>query len=165
MRVPAGGKLRWMRLIAGRDITKLAPAGVGSPALSQRGNDPAGDPLDSPAMSILRLSAVLGFLGVALGAFGAHGLKSRVGPEMVEVWKTGVLYHLFHVLALLAVALAGERIGWRRPVAALFTVGIVIFSGSLYVLTLSGKGWLGAVTPLGGVAFLAGWAAMAASGR
>jgi uncharacterized membrane protein YgdD (TMEM256/DUF423 family) len=116
-------------------------------------------------MSILRLAAVLGFVGVALGAFGAHGLRNRVGPEMVEVWKTGVLYHLFHVLALLAVALAGERVRWRRPVAGLFTAGIVIFSGSLYVLTLSDQRWLGAVTPLGGVAFLAGWAALAASAR
>ena len=116
-------------------------------------------------MSLLRLSAVLGFVGVALGAFGAHGLRGRVAPELIEVWKTGVLYHLIHSVALLAVALAGERIAWRRPVAALFTAGIVIFSGSLYVLTLTGVGWLGAVTPLGGVAFLAGWAALAASAR
>jgi uncharacterized membrane protein YgdD (TMEM256/DUF423 family) len=117
------------------------------------------------AMSILRLAAVLGFVGVALGAFGAHGLRSRVGPEMIEVWKTGVLYHLFHVLALLGVALAGERVRWRRPVAGLFTAGIVVFSGSLYLLTLTDQRWLGAVTPLGGVAFLAGWAALAASAR
>src|SRR5262245_61313499 len=116
-------------------------------------------------MSILRLAAVLGFIGVALGAFGAHGLRTRVGPELVEVWKAGVLYHLFHVLALLGVALAGERVRWRRPVAGLFVAGIVIFSGTLYVLTLSGERWLGAVTPLGGVAFLAGWAALAASAR
>ena len=83
-------------------------------------------------MSLLRLSAILGFLGVALGAFGAHGLRARVGPEMVEVWKTGVLYHLVHALALLGVALAGERIAWRRVVAGLFIAGLVVFSGSLY---------------------------------
>jgi uncharacterized membrane protein YgdD (TMEM256/DUF423 family) len=116
-------------------------------------------------MSLLRLSAILGFVGVALGAFGAHGLRSRVGPEMVEIWKTGVLYHLVHAMALLGVAVAGDRIGWRRVVAGLFTAGIVIFSGSLYLLTLTGQRWLGAVTPLGGVAFLAGWAALAASAR
>jgi uncharacterized membrane protein YgdD (TMEM256/DUF423 family) len=116
-------------------------------------------------MSILRLAAVLGFCGVALGAFGAHGLRTRVGPEMIEVWKTGVLYHLVHVLALFGVSLAGERIAWRRPVAALFVAGILVFSGSLYALTLTGTRWLGAVTPLGGVAFLAGWAALAASAR
>ena len=114
-------------------------------------------------MSILRLAGILGFLGVALGAFGAHGLRARVGPEMIEVWKTGVLYHLFHTLALLAVAVAAPRIGAAKVVATLFTVGIVIFSGSLYVLVLTGKGWLGAVTPVGGVAFLAGWAALTAS--
>jgi uncharacterized membrane protein YgdD (TMEM256/DUF423 family) len=116
-------------------------------------------------MSILRLAAIFGFCGVALGAFGAHGLRSRVGPEMIEVWKTGVLYHLIHVLALFGVALAGERIAWRRPVVGLFTAGILVFSGSLYLLTLTGQRWLGAVTPLGGVAFLAGWAALAASAR
>ncbi len=116
-------------------------------------------------MSILRLSAVLGFLGVALGAFGAHGLKSRVAPELIEVWKTGVLYHLFHVLALFGVALARDRIAWRRSVAGLFTAGIIVFSGSLYLLTLTGQTWLGAITPLGGAAFLAGWATLAASSR
>jgi len=114
---------------------------------------------------LLRLSAILGFVGVALGAFGAHGLRARVGPEMVEIWKTGVLYHLVHALALLGVAIAGDRVGWRRVVAGLFTAGIVVFSGSLYVLTLTSVRWLGAVTPLGGVAFLAGWAALAASAR
>jgi uncharacterized membrane protein YgdD (TMEM256/DUF423 family) len=116
-------------------------------------------------MSLLRLAAILGFCGVGLGAFGAHGLRARVGPEMIEVWKTGVLYHLVHTLALLGVALAGDRVAWQRAVAVLFTVGIVVFSGTLYVLTLSGQRWLGAVTPLGGVAFLAGWAALAASAR
>ncbi len=114
---------------------------------------------------MLRLAAVLGFLGVVLGAFGAHGLRARVGPEMVEGWKTGVLYHLVHALALFGVAIAGDRIGWRRVVAGLFLAGIVVFSGSLYLLTLTGTRWLGAVTPLGGVAFMAGWAALAASAR
>ena len=116
-------------------------------------------------MNLVRLAGILGFVGVALGAFGAHALRGRVAPEMIEVWKTGVLYHLVHALALLGVALAPARIGWPRAVAGLFVAGIVVFSGSLYVLVLSGQHWLGAVTPLGGVAFLSGWAALAASAR
>ena len=111
----------------------------------------------------MRLAAILGFVGVALGAFGAHGLRARVGPELVEVWKTGVLYHLVHALAMLVVAAAGPRVGWPRAVTGLFLAGILLFSGSLYTLTLTQLRWLGAVTPLGGVAFLAGWAALAAS--
>ena len=113
----------------------------------------------------LRLAAGLGFVGVLLGAFGAHGLRERVTPELLEVWKTGVLYHLVHAVALVGVAVAGERIGWRRAVVALFVVGIVLFSGSLYALTLTGQRWWGAVTPLGGVAFLGGWVALAVSAR
>jgi uncharacterized membrane protein YgdD (TMEM256/DUF423 family) len=116
-------------------------------------------------MSLLRLAALLGFLGVALGAFGAHGLRARVPAEMLEVWKTGVLYHLVHVLALLAVVVAGPRVKWPRLVGALFIAGILIFSGTLYALTLTGQRWWGAVTPFGGVAFLAGWLALAFSAR
>jgi uncharacterized membrane protein YgdD (TMEM256/DUF423 family) len=113
----------------------------------------------------LRTAAGFGFLGVLLGAFGAHGLRDHVTPELLEVWKTGVFYHLLHAVALLAVAVAGERVGWRRAVVALFVAGIVIFSGSLYALTLTGQRWWGAVTPLGGVAFLGGWIALAVSAR
>jgi uncharacterized membrane protein YgdD (TMEM256/DUF423 family) len=113
----------------------------------------------------LRIAAGLGFLGVLLGAFGAHGLRDRVTPDLLEVWKTGVLYHLVHAVALLGVAVAGERIGWRRAVAGLFIAGIVVFSGSLYALTLTGQRWWGAVTPLGGVAFLGGWIALTVSAR
>jgi uncharacterized membrane protein YgdD (TMEM256/DUF423 family) len=116
-------------------------------------------------MSIMRLAAILGFVGVALGAFGAHGLRARVGPEMLEVWKTAVLYHLVHVLAMMGVAVAGSRVGWPRVVTGLFLGGITLFSGSLYALTLSEQRWLGPITPLGGVAFLSGWAALAASAR
>jgi uncharacterized membrane protein YgdD (TMEM256/DUF423 family) len=116
-------------------------------------------------MPPLRIAAVLGFLGVLLGAFGAHGLRGRVSPEMLEVWRTGVLYHLVHVLALLGVALAGERVGWGRAVIGLFAAGILVFSGSLYALALTGQTWLGAITPLGGAAFLGGWVALAVSAR
>ena len=99
-------------------------------------------------------------IGVALGAFGAHGLKARVAPEMLAVFETGVRYHLIHALALLAVGWAVTR--WNGPLPSLagwcFLAGIVVFSGSLYAMTLTGARWLGAITPLGGLAFIAGWA-------
>lgn len=109
------------------------------------------------------LAAVLGFVGVALGAFGAHGLRGRVSPEDLEIFETGVRYQMYHVLALLAVGwLSGRYPGTALVVAGwLMTAGIVVFSGSLYVLVLSGVRWLGAVTPLGGLCLLAGWMAMA----
>lgn len=107
----------------------------------------------------MRVAGALGFLGVALGAFGAHLLKSRVSPEMLAIWQTAVLYHLIHAVALLALALYGRSTGADiRFGSSAFAGGIVIFSGSLYALTISGVTLLGAVTPLGGLAFLAGWA-------
>ena len=107
--------------------------------------------------------ALAAFVAVALGAFAAHGLKSRLDPIMLATFETGVRYHMYHALALLAVAWAAAR--W--PSAAvnasgwLFVAGIVLFSGSLYALSLSGVRWLGAITPLGGLAFLAGWLCLA----
>jgi len=112
---------------------------------------------------ITLIAAVLGFLGVALGAFGAHALKPTLEAHgSVEIWKTAVLYHLVHAVALLA--LAGWRDAHAGPsgrVAILWSVGIALFSGSLYWLALGGPKLLGPVTPLGGVAFLAGWALLA----
>jgi uncharacterized membrane protein YgdD (TMEM256/DUF423 family) len=105
--------------------------------------------------------AAMAALGVALGAFGAHGLKSRVSPEMVAVWETGVRYHLVHALGLLGVAMAVERWPAAGLAGWLFVLGTLVFSGSLYVLVLSGQRWLGAITPLGGLAFVAGWLALA----
>ena len=101
-------------------------------------------------------------LGVAAGAFGAHGLRERLTPDMLAVWETAVRYQLYHALALFAVAWALSRWPGRAGEAAgwLFVVGTVLFSGSLYLLSLSGQRWLGAITPLGGVAFLAGWACL-----
>jgi len=110
---------------------------------------------------VIRLAAALGFVGVALGAFGAHGLRERLSPAMLEVYRTGVLYHLIHALALLAVALGADRLARPRAVAALFTAGIVVFSGSLYALALTGARGLGAVTPVGGLLFMAGWVTLA----
>jgi uncharacterized membrane protein YgdD (TMEM256/DUF423 family) len=106
------------------------------------------------------LGALLAGLAVAAGAFGAHALRDRVAPDMLAIFETGVRYQMYHALALLAVAWATVR--WPDSSAVLagwcFVAGIVVFSGSLYVLALTGTRWLGAITPLGGLAFLAGWA-------
>lgn len=104
-----------------------------------------------------RVGAALMLLDVALGAFGAHGLKNRLSPEMLAVFETGVRYQAYHALAILLVAaLRGpDRAAWC------FLGGIVVFSGSLYALALTGVRWLGAVTPVGGLLFLAGWALFA----
>jgi uncharacterized membrane protein YgdD (TMEM256/DUF423 family) len=109
------------------------------------------------------LGAVAGFIGVALGAFAAHGLKSRLDANLLATFEIGVRYHMYHALALLGVAWACTRWPGALTNAAgwLFVAGIVVFSGSLYVLALTGVRWLGAVTPLGGLAFLAGWICLA----
>jgi len=106
----------------------------------------------------LLLAAFFGFTGVALGAFAAHGLRARLSSEYLAVFQTGVNYQLIHALALLAVALLAQHLPGRLAMFAgsLFTLGILLFSGSLYLLTLSGLK-LGIVTPIGGLAFLGGW--------
>lgn len=107
--------------------------------------------------------ALSAFLGVAAGAFGAHGLRSRLDAEMLAVFEVGVRYQMYHALALLMTAWAASRWPGVATHAAgfLFIAGTVIFSGSLYLLSLSGLKWLGAITPLGGAAFLAGWLCLA----
>ncbi|WP_407314508.1 DUF423 domain-containing protein [Pseudomonas sp. nanlin1] len=107
----------------------------------------------------LLLSAFFGFTGVALGAFAAHGLKSRLSPEYLTIFQTGVTYQLVHTLALFGVALMAANLPGRLVAWAgwLFCLGIVLFSGSLYGLTLTGITKLGIITPLGGLAFLLGW--------
>ncbi len=115
--------------------------------------------------SWLRIGAILGFLAVALGAFGAHGLKGRLEILGTSAnYQTAVQYHFYHAIALLVVgltvgpfrsSLAASVAGWG------FLIGVVVFSGSLYILALSGMKWLGAVTPIGGVAMLVGWLALA----
>ncbi|MCP1453002.1 MULTISPECIES: DUF423 domain-containing protein [Pseudomonas] len=109
--------------------------------------------------SFLMLAAFFGFTGVALGAFAAHGLKDRLSAEYLAVFHTGVTYQLVHTLALLGVALLATHIPGRIVTWAgvSFVVGILLFSGSLYLLTLTGISKLGIITPLGGVAFLIGW--------
>jgi len=102
-------------------------------------------------------------IAVALGAFGAHALKSRLVPDMLAVYEVGVRYQLVHALALLAVAWAATRWPGAAVTASgwLFVAGTLLFSGSLYALSLSGVRGLGAITPIGGVAWLAGWACLA----
>jgi len=114
-----------------------------------------------------RLTLVLGaafmFVAVALGAFGAHALKGRLTSDMASVWQTAVQYHAWHALALFALGLLMLHFPERAGLGLagwLFVAGILLFSGSLYVLALTGVRGLGAVTPFGGVAFLAGWAVL-----
>ena len=109
------------------------------------------------------LGALSGFIGVALGAFAAHGLKARLGAELLATFDTGVRYQMFHALALLAAGWAHTRWPGTAVTASgwLFVAGTLLFSGSLYVLSLTGEKWLGAVTPLGGLAFLGGWLCLA----
>ncbi len=113
--------------------------------------------------TFLLVGALAGAIGVALGAFAAHGLRGRLSPEMLAVFETGVRYHMYHALALLLTAAIMGRVTGRLIVAAgwLFTAGIVLFSGSLYLIATTGITILGAITPLGGVAFLLGWACLA----
>lgn len=111
------------------------------------------------------LAAVNGLLAVGAGAFGAHGLKARVGAEALAVFETAARYHMYHALALLAVAIAADR--WKTATATAsgwaFTIGIVIFCGTLYAMALGDMRhkWLGAITPIGGLAFMVGWALLA----
>jgi uncharacterized membrane protein YgdD (TMEM256/DUF423 family) len=106
--------------------------------------------------------ALSAFIAVAAGAFGAHALRARVAPEMLAVFETGARYQMYHALALIAVAfVAGENASrCARWSGRLFIAGTVLFSFSLYALALSGVRMLGAITPFGGVAFLAGWVAL-----
>jgi uncharacterized membrane protein YgdD (TMEM256/DUF423 family) len=109
--------------------------------------------------AILMTASILLALAVAVGAFGAHGLKAHLSEAMLQTWKTGVEYHFYHALGLLligvlSVSMPTNLLNW----SALFLfVGIVLFSGSLYFLAITGIKWLGAITPLGGLCFIAGW--------
>jgi len=110
------------------------------------------------------MGAITAGVAVILGAFGAHGLKSRVDPALLVVFETAVRYQMYHALGLLAVGLA--RVHWPSTLISMagwfFLLGILVFSGSLYLMTATGARWLGAITPIGGVAFIIGWIALAA---
>lgn len=107
---------------------------------------------------VLAIAAFLLAIAVAAGAFGAHALKNTLSPDRLETWETAVQYHAWHALGLILVVLAGSHFGLNVSIpVSLLLIGILIFSGSLYTLCLTGISWLGAVTPIGGVAFIAGW--------
>lgn len=112
---------------------------------------------------LLGLGAVSGMLAVVLGAFGAHALKARLSPDLLATYEIGVRYQMYHALALVLIGLLAQSraspllhaSGWAM------LAGTVVFSGTLYVLALTGERWLGAITPLGGLAFIAGWVMLA----
>lgn len=118
-------------------------------------------PVDAAARRTLAVGALLGLLGVAAGAFGAHALRDAVSERDLEIWRTGAHYQQLHAAVLVAVAL-GARSSTRALAVAstLFTIGVVVFSGTLYAMALGGPRMLGAVTPLGGLALMGGWAAL-----
>ena len=107
----------------------------------------------------LLTAAIMGALAVICGAFAAHGLEARLAPDAREIFETGARYHMYHALAmgLAAFAMRGEAVGRARLAAMLFLAGIVLFSGSLYLLALTGNVTFAYVTPVGGLAFIAGW--------
>lgn len=111
------------------------------------------------------LGAISAFIGVAAGAFGAHALKARLSPDLLAVFEVAARYQMYHALGLITCAWAVARWPGPLPAAAgwLFVAGTLVFSGSLYALALTGTRWLGAITPLGGLAFLAGWLCLAAA--
>lgn len=115
--------------------------------------------------TFLLIGALAGFTGVMFGAFGAHALRDRLSPEMLAVFETGVRYQMYHAFALLIIAAALVHLdGWLlRAAGWAFTAGMVLFSGSLYALALTGVTTLGAITPIGGLAFLVGWGLLIAA--
>ena len=108
---------------------------------------------------LLAAGAALGGLGVALGAFGAHGLSGRIPTEALGWWHTAVEYQMWHALAVVAMALSGRS--WVRRPAWLFFAGAAIFSGTLYAIAMGAPHWFGAITPIGGLAMIGGWALLA----
>jgi uncharacterized membrane protein YgdD (TMEM256/DUF423 family) len=118
------------------------------------------EPARAPVPAAATLGAAFGASGVALGAFGAHALRARISPALLEVYRTGVLYQLLHAVALIGIAGIADRLRRPRLTTALIGVGVLIFSGSLYTLALTGVGAWGAVTPLGGASLIAGWVSL-----
>ncbi len=136
-------------------------APVGHPRQAPTGEHATRKPGSRPG-TFYALGSGSAFLAVALGAFGAHGLRSSLSPEMLSVFETGVRYQMYHALAMIATAWAYRQWGSGRPAAFkaagwCFAAGTLLFSGSLYVLSSTGLSWVGAITPFGGLCFLAGW--------
>ena len=121
----------------------------------------------SDERTFFRIGALSAGIALAAGAFGAHGLRDRLAPELLQVFETAARYQMYDALGLLAVAWAASRQGaaGTRRAGWLFVAGTLLFSGSLYLMALTGVRWLGAITPLGGAAWIAGWAMLAASFR
>jgi uncharacterized membrane protein YgdD (TMEM256/DUF423 family) len=122
--------------------------------------------MSGTAKLFVAIGCIAALLAVAIGAFGAHGLKSRIAPELMPIYKTGVEYHFYHALGLILVGLAAlqlPRSPSLRGAGWAMLAGIVLFSGSLYLLSLTGIAWLGAITPFGGIAFIAAWGLFAAA--
>lgn len=118
------------------------------------------------AKIFITLASLSGMLAVVLGAFGAHALKDRLDDYAVGIFETAVQYHFYHSFALLAVgviALSQPQTAMLKSSGWLFLLGILVFCGSLYLLSVTGVRWLGAITPLGGLAFIGGWACLAAT--
>jgi uncharacterized membrane protein YgdD (TMEM256/DUF423 family) len=124
------------------------------------------DILSESSRRLWLAGSLLGLLGVAAGAFGAHALQARLEPDLLGIFETAARYQMYHAIAILVSARAASA--WRSGAAAaagwLFVGGILVFSGSLYLLALSGIRWLGAITPIGGAAFLTGWACLGLAG-
>ena len=119
------------------------------------------------AKLFITLASLSGMLAVVFGAFGAHALKGKLDGQALKVFETAVQYHFYHTFALLVVgviALSQPQTVLLKSSGWLFVIGILVFSGSLYLLSLTGVRWLGAITPLGGLALIAGWACLAATG-
>jgi uncharacterized membrane protein YgdD (TMEM256/DUF423 family) len=119
---------------------------------------------NAPERSFILAGALSAGIGVGLGAFGAHGLRDSLGPQMLQVYETGVRYQLVHALALVLTGILAGRWPGRAALGiagGLFLLGTLLFSGSLYVLTLTGMRWLGAVAPAGGTCLIGGWIALA----
>jgi uncharacterized membrane protein YgdD (TMEM256/DUF423 family) len=122
--------------------------------------------MPATAKLFLVVGAIAALLAVAFGAFGAHALKTRIAPELMPVYRTGVEYHFYHALGLMLVGLAAFHLpesAYLRSAGWAMLTGIALFSGSLYLLALTGLTWLGAITPFGGTAFIAAWALFAAA--
>ena len=122
--------------------------------------------MPATAKLFLVVGAIAALLAVAFGAFGAHALKTRIAPELMPVYRTGVEYHFYHALGLVLIGVAAFHLpdsAYLRSAGWAMLAGIVLFSGSLYLLALTGLTWLGAITPFGGTAFIAAWALFAAA--
>ena len=122
--------------------------------------------MPATAKLFLVVGAIAALLAVAFGAFGAHALKTRIAPELMPIYRTGVEYHFYHALGLMLVGVAAFHLpesAYLRSAGWAMLTGIVLFSGSLYLLALTGLTWLGAITPFGGTAFIAAWALFAAA--